>query len=258
MSQPCTLRDDGDLRAGTKLSDPCAKLTAIGKVVMLPSSIIALAILIVAVLPGAAYTWTYEREAASFGVTAADRTLRLIGVSAVFHVLFAWPEYAAYRNVSEARSLATGQFAELYIGVLLLLAIPAACGTTLGRLFVTQHMDRSDVGRLRRRLGTAREQRLLRVVLGRDPAPRAWDDIFVERPSLYVRARAQDGTWVAGRFDSDSYAAGFPQDPDIYLEDAWEIDQTTGELGETSLGYSLYLPSGSFAWLELVSQQRSP
>jgi hypothetical protein len=36
----------------------------------------ALAVLIVAVLPGAAYTFAFEREAGDFGVTVAHRALR--------------------------------------------------------------------------------------------------------------------------------------------------------------------------------------
>ena len=50
---------------------------------MLPSSVTALAIILIAVLPGAVYTWAFEREAGAYGVTFADRTLRFLSASVV-------------------------------------------------------------------------------------------------------------------------------------------------------------------------------
>jgi hypothetical protein len=48
---------------------------------MLPTSLVALGIILIAVLPGAVYTWAFEREAGSYGVTLADRTLRFLAAS---------------------------------------------------------------------------------------------------------------------------------------------------------------------------------
>ncbi|MGZ4468580.1 MAG: DUF6338 family protein [Nocardioidaceae bacterium] len=52
----------------------------------MPSSILALAIIVIAVLPGSMYTWAYERQASAFGATLADRTLRFIALSLIFHL----------------------------------------------------------------------------------------------------------------------------------------------------------------------------
>lgn len=52
----------------------------------------------------------------------------------------------------------------------------------------------------------------------------------------------------------ESYAAGCPNDTDLYLEEAWEIDEH-GVLGDRGLGYVIYLPAGQFIWLDILPQQ---
>lgn len=61
------------------------------------------------------------------------------------------------------------------------------------------------------------------VAAGRDPAPRAWDHVFLARPAAVVRIRLRDGAgYVGGLFGEKSYAAGYREAPeDLYLEDAY-------------------------------------
>jgi hypothetical protein len=218
---------------------------------MLPSSLVALGIVLVAVLPGAVYTWAFEREAGSYGVTLADRTLRFLAASTVMHLLFAWPEYAVFRVAIEGRSrILAGQFALLWLVLLLLSGLPAVAGTMLGGLYATRTM-RTSWPRLRRWLTAEREQQLLRILVGRDPAPRAWDDLFSQRPHCYLRVRTTSDKWLAGKFASASYVAGYPNDPDLLLEEAVEVDQQTGVLGKP-LGYPLYVAAGQIAWIEVI------
>src|SRR4051812_22764148 len=66
-----------------------------GRVV--PTTVVALLVFGVAVLPGAMYRWAYEREATAFGVALADRALRLVGVSLLLDALYAWPAFLAWR-----------------------------------------------------------------------------------------------------------------------------------------------------------------
>jgi hypothetical protein len=218
---------------------------------MLPTSLVALGVVLVAVLPGAVYTWAFEREAGSYGVTLADRTLRFLASSTVLHLLFAWPEYLVFRVAIEGRSrILAGQFAMLWLVLLLLSVLPAVAGTVLGGLYATRSA-RVSWPKLRGWLTAEREQRLLRILLGRDPAPRAWDDLFSERPHCYLRVRTIGDGWLAGKFASGSYAAGYPNEPDLLLEEAVEVDQETGVLGKP-LGYPLYIAAGQIAWMELV------
>jgi len=71
----------------------------------------------------------------------------------------------------------------------------------------------------------------------------------------YLRVRTTDGTLLAGLFASRSYAAGFPNDPDLLLEKAWSL-KDDGQLDEP-LGYPLYVAKGQIAWLEIVPPQDS-
>jgi Family of unknown function (DUF6338) len=218
---------------------------------MPPDSLLALGILLVAVLPGAIYTWAFEREAGPYGVTLADRVLRFVAGSTVMHLVLGWPEYLVFRLAIEGRErILAGQFAVLWLGLLVLAALPAAAGTVLGELYATR-TARTGWRGLRRWLTANQERRLLRFLLGRDPAPRAWDDLFSEQLQCYLRVRTTGDRWLAGKFAGASYAAGYPDQPDLLMEEAYEVDQETGLLGR-GLGYPLYIAAGQIAWVEVV------
>jgi hypothetical protein len=220
---------------------------------MIPTSTLALAIFLIAILPGAVYTWTFEREGGPYGVTLADRILRFLAASVALHLLLAWPEYGLYRLALRGHDeVLIGQFAVLWAGLLLLAAIPAIVGTVLGGLYATRY-NGAGWTRLRRYLKPEWERKLLRVMLGRDPAPRAWDHIFSSRPSCYLRVRTSDEQWLAGRFAGSSYAAGNPNDTDLFLEEAYELDDETGELGDP-LGYPVYISASRISWIEVIPQ----
>lgn len=52
---------------------------------MPPGSLVTLAVVVPAVLPGAAYVWAFERQVSAYGVTLADRAFRFVAVSMLFH-----------------------------------------------------------------------------------------------------------------------------------------------------------------------------
>ncbi len=81
---------------------------------MPPNTVPGLLIVLVFVLPGAVYTWAYERQNSAYGVTFTDRLLRFIAASVIFHLVLAWPEYALYRLAVAGRDrVLSGQFALL-------------------------------------------------------------------------------------------------------------------------------------------------
>jgi hypothetical protein len=94
----------------------------------------------------------------------------------------------------------------------------------------------------------------VRLLLGSERAPRAWDNLFSERPTFYVRLRATNGSWLAGLFADQSYVGAHPNDGDLYLEQAWSLDENKA-LGRGPLGYSLYISSSQIAWLEIIPAQ---
>lgn len=221
---------------------------------MFPTSVTAIAIVVAAVLPGSVYIWAYERQASAWGVTLADRSLRFVAVSLLFHLVLGWPEFLLYHLAYEKVPSATGRFAMAWAAVFLGVAAPGAFGTVLGGLYSTR-TSRDGWALLRRRLSPERESQLLRLLLGRTPAPRAWDFLFSDRPSVYLRIRTTDGSWLAGVFASASYAGGFPQATDLLLEEAWSIDARDGTLGPTGLGYPVYVAADQIAWLEVVRSE---
>lgn len=216
---------------------------------MIPTNWTALLLLAVAVLPGAMFTFAFERQAGAFGVSLADRVLRFVAVSGLLAVLYAWPAYGFHRFVFDAKPFRTAQFAVAWCAAVVGLALPAAAGTALGGLYATRG-TRTGWQRIRKGLTPERETRLLQAALGRDPAPRAWDHYFSERPTVYLRVRRQDGTFMAGLFAQNSYAGGFPQDGDLLLEQAWSLDED-GALTK-ALDYSLYIPAGTISDVEII------
>jgi hypothetical protein len=201
------------------------------------------------VLPGGTYTWAFERQASGYGVTLADRVLRFIATSVLFHLIFGWPEYVLYRLAFSSRQLAAGQFAAAWAAALIIVGLPAVAGTIIGGLYATR-TTRDGWQRIRRHLPPAAEIRLLRIALGRTPAPRAWDDLFSNHPTVYIRIRTTDGPVVAGLFADKSYAAGYPDSPDLYLEEAWSVEDD-GSLGK-ALGYPVYVTASQIGWMEMI------
>lgn len=224
------------------------------------NSVTGLFLFLLAFLPGAAYTWAFERQAGAFGVSFADRSLRFIGSSVLFHVLLAPAEYAVFRLVfADGRTIRTGEFLILWAGAAVLVGVPHAIGTIVGGLYRTRFRRSEHWRWVRARLRPDAEDTLLRLALGHEPAPRAWDHLFSDRASAYVRVRLKDGTWVAGRFADLSYAGGYPNPTDLLLEDAWPVDAEDGTLvGDSGLGYPVYIAAGEFVFLERLPDLRAP
>lgn len=62
-----------------------------------------------------------------------------------------------------------------------------------------------------------RKQRTVRF----RPTPTAWDRVFQERGSCFVRLRLRDGVWIGGWYGTRSYATSYPHPAELYLESAW-------------------------------------
>jgi Family of unknown function (DUF6338) len=213
-----------------------------------------LPLLLISVIPGSLYTWAFERQAGSFGVALADRALRFIGVSLVFHICLGWPEYYFYRMTRPAHLDfgASRTFAILWAGALAYVAIPLVTGTMVGGLWVTR-VGRESWSLIRSHLSEHAELRLLQLLVGRSPAPRAWDAVFSSRPNIFLRVQLVDGDWVAGAFDDTAYASGFPNDPDLLLSPAWSLDDNLNL--ESPLETSVYIPAGQIRLMELLTPE---
>lgn len=217
---------------------------------MVPTTGEALLILLAAVLPGAMFTFGFERQAGAFTVTLADRVLRFVAVSVAFDLLYAMPLYALRRTLLDG-GLDPPRFALLWLAVLVALGFPLACGTALGGLYATPSSD-SRWRRVRRVVPPRVERRLLLLAVGRDRAPRAWEHVFGRRPLCYARIRTVDGLWIGGLFGRGSYAGKFPYDSDLFIEEAWPVD-ADGVFGDAPLGYAVYVPAATIMFVEFLA-----
>ena len=181
----------------------------------------ALAITLLAILPGAAYTFAFERGRGAFGVTLADRVIRFLAASAVFHAVVAGTEYALYKHLIHTGALARAQIPWYTVQLIAVLyvAVPIAAGATVAR---------ASIG----------GRRWAALITGTSPDPRAWDYWWSRQPQGVLRAKLKSGTWVAGFYgrltenDPRSYAAGFPasgSDQDLFVTHQLRVDAATGE-----------------------------
>ena len=69
-----------------------------------PDSVTGVVVLVLLVLPGAAFTWSLERQVGAYGVSFADRVLRFTGVSAVFHLVLAPLDFLGLRLLRSSTS----------------------------------------------------------------------------------------------------------------------------------------------------------
>jgi hypothetical protein len=178
---------------------------------------VAIVVLIVAVLPGVVYTIAYEREVGRWGVGISDRILRFVASSALFQALYALPLYSIWANYLAPRfgswtgltdAIRAGEGVPVWLFLLPIgyLGIPFALGTVaaIGVRY-----------RARSRCAAATS----RALVGREPAPRAWDQLFGAPPGGAIRLWLRSGGWVGGFFGDASYAAGYPEEPqDLLLE----------------------------------------
>jgi len=182
----------------------------------MPETVPALVVLIVALLPGALYTWSFERLVGAWGVGLADRVLRFVGASAVFQAAIAPLTVWGWRTYVLNGRLQEGDLPiALWLLPLLYVAVPIALGVVVGR-------------------ATVNKQPWSKAFTGPSPAPRAWDYLFGLQPDGWVRFRLKSGVWLGGAFSSageglDSYAAGYPDEQDLFLAEAYSVDPETGE-----------------------------
>lgn len=181
----------------------------------MPDNFQAVLSIVIALIPGALYVWSFERQAGRYGIGASDRVLRFVGGSAIFFAVFAWPLYwlyATYRESFETADINISQW--LALVPILYVLVPITAGTLIGK-------------------GVREQARWAKALVGPDPAPRAWDYLFQYGVDGWIRCRLKSGTWIAGAFAEyggrQSYAAGYPEPQDIYLARSVQVDPETGE-----------------------------
>ncbi|MGV9558763.1 DUF6338 family protein [Streptomyces sp. NPDC003522] len=206
-----------------------------------PSSVEQFALLVLLVLPGVTYQYLRERWRGPVPGERqlGERILRAVTASvaldAVYAVVIGPHLVATFRPEKDGGSPFTAFAEQLRTAglwaLLLFLVVPAA-----GAAAVSWWQRRRTTAAFR-------------------PAPTAWDHVFGHsgngRP-CFVRARLKDGTWVGGWYDSRSYASGYPNASDLFLQWSYEMGGD-GSFGPPVTGTSgVYLRVENIDVLELV------
>jgi hypothetical protein len=141
----------------------------------------ALVIALVALLPGATYTWAFEQQAGRWGANVSDRVWRFAGVSTVFLALFMPLFLLAYRELVAAGVLRNGQAVSFWWWPVALAYV--GLPWTVGRI-----------------AGAALRKRRpwVSALTGPAPSPRAWDHLFTTpRLNGWMLLKLNDGGWLA-------------------------------------------------------------
>lgn len=180
----------------------------------------AFLVTVLAALPGALFTFAYERETQIVRAALSDRVLRLTTASAVFYVAAAPVGYWLYLRYGRTGRLVTGPLPwAIWLVPVGLVACPVVLGLVLGT-------------------ATRRGRSWARLWSGRSPEPRAWDAAFGHGANAWLRIRLKDtgaGTdgWLLGAFGPGSHgppslASRYPDPPDLYLSETAEAEPGTG------------------------------
>jgi hypothetical protein len=204
---------------------------------MVPSTIQQLAILLLFVVPGSVYQAVLDRFRGPLAAEqdASNRVLRAIAASAVFdslYVIAIGPHLIGLAGGKPALSgLARHSREAGAWSLLLLVIIPSIVAYFEARY----------------------ARRKAKAVY--DSTPTAWDFLFKNRGSCWIRIRLKDGgNWVGGWYGNRSSASAFPQDADIYIESEYKMssDGLFRERVRNTAG--VYVTGTNIEVLELIEQ----
>lgn len=182
----------------------------------------ALAVLTLAVVPGAVGTFSYERHAGPLPGDISERTVRfLIGTALLFPLsaLIAWPVWTHVLHVKTTggagtvfrNRLETGEGVPILWTALPVVYVvaPWLAGLLAGRIRVAI---------LKRSAKRAKAWRTP-VTL------KAWDRVFLRPGPKLISVRLRDGHWVGGLFGPQSYASPLASSAkELLLEVSYEVD----------------------------------
>jgi hypothetical protein len=161
-------------------------------------------VVVVFLIPGLLYMWTFERLAGRTRLKGTERLLRAVAWSTfLYAVASPWLLSVGQRVANEV----TVSPWEMLLGaVMLMFLLPVACGFGMAQFRWSESRNA-----------------LLRRFTAVDPTPTSWDFIFTAGGPYFVRARLRSGERVGGFFGDNSVASSYPEAQDLYLEEAWRL-----------------------------------
>lgn len=91
-----------------------------------------------------------------------------------------------------------------------------------------------------------------------EPTPTAWDALFRDRGSCFVRARLKNGLWVGGWLGSRSAVSAYPQPGDVYLQSQYRMAPDGRFLGKVPDTGGVYLRAADIDVLEVLLRPSAP
>jgi hypothetical protein len=181
---------------------------------MLPSNWQQAFVVLIFVIPGIIFqsVRTRLRGASPENKDASVRVLRAIGAAGILglsYVAILGNRITQPFDRSQGDLLKSPRAAALW-ALLLLILVPAAAAFIQHVVLVYRRGYRG--------------KDLLNNLFLYDPTPTGWDRAALGRPVCFVRVLTGKGTWVGGYAGGNSFVSAWPQERDIFVEIAYEMD----------------------------------
>jgi hypothetical protein len=85
-----------------------------------------------------------------------------------------------------------------------------------------------------------------------EPTPTAWDALFHDRGSCFIRVRLKSGLWVGGWLGSRSAVSAYPQKGDLYLQAQYRVGSDGRFLGKVPGTAGVYVQASDIEVLEVL------
>ncbi len=208
----------------------------------------SLIIIWLAILPGALFIWAFEQLAGRWATGIRNSFWRSIGYSAVFHVFFLPLTY--YLWFSYKDPFIAGNFVSLWAWILVFpyVILPVVMGLLVGWIILNEESISNK--------WYYWWIKWIKGLIGRSPAPRAWDFLFSGHPSGWVHLRMKSGESQVGLYGQGSYAAGYPEPQDIYLSHTFAFNTGSGKFEETDESRGLLVRWDEIEYLEFIPSER--
>ncbi len=83
------------------------------------------------------------------------------------------------------------------------------------------------------------------------PTQKPWDYVFSKREPYWIKAILKNGTIIAGKYAENSFASSSPAQEQIYLEEAWIINNKGGFERKKKQTAGVIILSSEIAYVEL-------
>lgn len=87
------------------------------------------------------------------------------------------------------------------------------------------------------------------------PTRKAWEFVFSQRRPYWVKIVLKDGTRIAGRYASKSFATSAPCPEQIFLEEAWLLNEKLGFDRVKKGSQGVLVVSNEIAYLEIFKYE---